>query len=443
MALLSTSWSRLRRAVRRRRQKAAVGTIVAKNFVSFARVLAQSLREHNPALPFFVVLADRVDGLFTPADEPFEIVLLDDLGIPDLQRLRFRYSRQQLSIVAKPYLLRYLLNRGFTTAVFLDADILVTDSLQPLIDETSDHAIAITPHLLAPLPGTDRSPRELNILQSGTYNGGFVGVSRHASAERFLDWWADRLHTHCWHDVEQAMHYDQRWLDLVPALFDGVHVVRDAGCNVAYWNLPERDLRMTPDGARAGDGPCRFFHFSGFEPEHPDVVTRYSGRLTMDDIGAAAALFARYVVLLQAHGHFESRNWQYSFGAFDNGVPIPAIARRIYQEMGAAAGRFGDPFGASGTEGFFHWLNEPADGQSGTSAISRLWTAVYNFRPDVQQTFPDIMAADRAAFREWTVTSGLEEHGIDEAFAPRGPSPEPLRRVPIGELGDQITGTRQ
>jgi hypothetical protein len=50
--------------------------------------------------------------------------------------------------------------------------------------------------------------------------------------------------------------------------------------------------------------------------------------------------------------------------------------------------------------------------------------AVYDARPDVQQTFPDIRAADRAAFREWTFTSGLEEHGIDEAFAPCGSPPE-------------------
>src|SRR5687767_5320287 len=107
----------------------AVGTIVAKNFVPFARVLARSLREHHPAVPFFTVLADRVDAAFAPALEPFEIVTLDELEIPDLHRQCFRYTRQQLSILAKPYLLRHLLKRGFSAAVFLDADILIVDSL--------------------------------------------------------------------------------------------------------------------------------------------------------------------------------------------------------------------------------------------------------------------------------------------------------------------------
>jgi hypothetical protein len=301
----------------------AVGTIVAKNFLPFARVLARSLREHHPTVPFYTLVADRIGAAFAPDREPFETVLLEDLGIPSLRRLCFGYSRQQVSIAAKPYLLRYLLSRGFTTAIFLDADILVLDSLQPLFDATGAHAITLTPHLLGPLSGADRRGRELNILQAGVYNGGFVGISEHASARRFLDWWADRLHTHCRHDVPRGMHYDQRWLDLVPALFDDVHIVRDAGCNVAYWNLPER-------ACEHGDR-WRFFHFSGFEPERPGMVTRYSNRLAMETIGPmAAALFARYAELLRNQGYFECRDWPYGFGTFDSGVPIPDAARRLY-----------------------------------------------------------------------------------------------------------------
>ncbi len=212
-----------------------------------------------------------------------------------------------MSILAKPYLLRHLLNRGFTAAIFLDADILVIDSLQPLFDESAGHAIALTPHLLAPLSGTDRFARELNILQSGVYNGGFIGTSRREPAGQFLGWWADRLHTHCRHEITGGMHYDQRWLDLVPGLFGDVSVVRDAGCNIAYWNLPERNVKSCATGIRTDNGPCRFFHFSGFDPERPATVTRYSSRLTMEDIGPAAALYARYVELLRADGYFESQ----------------------------------------------------------------------------------------------------------------------------------------
>jgi hypothetical protein len=52
----------------------AVATIVAKKFLSFARVLAESFHGIHPGIPFFVLLADETDGYFDPASEPFDIV---------------------------------------------------------------------------------------------------------------------------------------------------------------------------------------------------------------------------------------------------------------------------------------------------------------------------------------------------------------------------------
>ena len=53
----------------------------------------------------------------------------------------------------------------------------------------------------------------------------------------------------------------------------------------------------------------------------------------METIGPAAPQFLRYVDLLCAQGYFECRDWPYAFGAFDNGVPIPDVARRLYQDL--------------------------------------------------------------------------------------------------------------
>ena len=113
----------------------AVGTIVARNFLPFARVLAHSLHEHHPELPMFVALADGPDGVRAPGEcggpdqrsEPFELVPLEALDIPDLRQVCFGYTRQQLAVSMKPHLLSYLLRRGYTGALFLDADIMVLD----------------------------------------------------------------------------------------------------------------------------------------------------------------------------------------------------------------------------------------------------------------------------------------------------------------------------
>jgi hypothetical protein len=397
-----------------------IGTIVTKSYLSFARVLGQSLRDHHPDIPFFVVLADQIEGAFDPSAEPFEVVPLEALDIPDHPRVCFRYSRLPLTIVAKPYLLRYLLDRGFQAAIFLDADILVLSRLDPLLDATRKHSLVLTPHLSAPLEGPRRLGRELNILQAGVHNGGFVGLSDTRIARQFLDWWADRLRTHCRHAVPEGMHYDQRWLDLASVYFEDVCLVRDQGCNVAYWNLAERDLRMRSDAAFVNGGPCRFFHFSGFEPDRPDAVTRYVPGLSLDAIGPPAALFERYVQLLEAHDYGRSRTWSYAYGRFDNSVQIPDLVRQVYLELDGAAAGFGNPFRTDGPGSYYRWLNMPADDSGARARVTRLWEQVYRRRPDLQQAFPDLMNGDGRAFYEWVVRYGRGEYGIPDAFTSVG-----------------------
>jgi hypothetical protein len=389
-------------------QPVAVGTIVAKNFLAFARVLAASLRQHHPDLPFFVVLADKVDGVFDPRGEPFEVVPIQDLGSDDYRRLSFWYPRSELSITAKPYLLNYLLDRGYAGAIFLDADILVLNTLDRLLQLATTHTVTLTPHLVTPLRSPDRVARELNILQCGVYNGGFIGVSGTADGRRFLAWWKDRLWKHCLHDVRQGFHFDQRWLDLVPTLFDDVYVERDPAYNVAYWNLPERD-----EAAEA-----RFFHFSGFEPDKPQIVTRYSKGLTMAAMGRAASLFDRYVTLLEGEGHGETKDWPYAFERFDNGVSIPRLARDLYRQLDdETVAAFGDPFDTNGPRNYFAWLNEPVRADAANCQVTRLWDAVYHHRPDLQSAYPDYLGADQPGFLSWIGTFGVREHNVCEAFA--------------------------
>ena len=338
----------------------AVATIFAKNYMAFARVLINSFRAYHAEVPFFAVLADEVDGYFDPAAEPFRWLQLADVGIPNLTHFRFRYSLKQVAAAAKPYVLNHVLDQGFRTAIFLDPDILVPADLTSLFTQASQHAIVLLPHLLAPLGGKDRIARELNILQSGVYNAGCVGVTDSPSGREFLGWWQHRVLAHCDHDVPAGVYYDQRWLDLARVFFDDVFVLRDSSYNVAHWNLPERRMVVSREAVVVDGKPCRFFHFSGFDPDHPHAVTRYSPRLTMDNIGSAAELFRRYLALLEAAGYHETKTWPYAYDRFDNGVSVSNEARKIHQQLGEAAVRFGDPLVTTTPDSFFDWLNQSA-----------------------------------------------------------------------------------
>lgn len=394
-------------------RRIAAGTIAAKRHLSLARVLAQSFRQYHPEIPFFVLLADDIEDHFDPAQEPFEIVRLSVLKIPDLPRFCFQYRQPELTYAATPYLLAHLLERDFDGACFFKQESLVLDELTPIFERLSQHSILLTPHLLEPLTDEGRHERELNVLQSGVYNVGFLGVRNTETTQTFLSWWRERLYRHCRHDISRGMHYEQRWLDLVPSFFEDVHLVCNRGFNIGHWNLPERRLQSHANKLTVDGEVCRFFRFSGFNPDEPLAVTRYSSRVRMADLGPAAHIFARYHQLLSAARYGETKTWRYAYDYFDNGVPIPDVARELYHGLGDDVGRFGDPFATTAADSFFRWLTQsPATGAGAPDRLPRLWRAIYERRPDVRSAYPDPSGSDRDGFRAWIRNSAPSEHGI-------------------------------
>ncbi len=128
-------------------------------------------------------------------------------------------------------------------------------------------------------------------------------------------------------------------------------------------------------------------------------------------------MYQRYAELVLAAGDEKAREWQYAFGSFDNGVPIPATARAMYADMGSDARRFLNPFETRGSESFYHWLNEPAPQDTdATQPISRLWYAVYLRNAELREALPDIFGKDRAAFMNWAVQDGARDNGVPMRF---------------------------
>jgi hypothetical protein len=357
------------------------------------------------------LLADEVDGYFDPAGEPYELLLLSDLEIPFESALRFRLPQQPLSYAATPYLIAHLLETRADRVLFLKQESFVLAELASLAAELEAGRVALTPHLLNPLNGDDATERELMVLLAGTFNTGLVAAAAGEPTARLLSWWQDRVTRDCRFAVAEGVHYEQRWLDLAPAYFDGVDVIRDPGVNVGHWNLPDRAVRLTDDVVHADGSRCRLFRFSGYDPERKDFVTRYSNRLRTADLGDAANVFTRYHDELIAAGWEEARSWPYAYDRFDNGVSIPHMARDIYRRLPDAA-RFGDPFDTRRSPSFFAWLRQPV-GRRGPSSF---WAGVYEARPDLQAHFPSIQGHDRRAFRRWTQSCGVVEHQVPEAL---------------------------
>lgn len=398
----------------------AAATIVAKPYWAFARVLARSFRERHPDIPFYVLLADEADERIRPEHEPFTIVTLDEVALPHRERMCFHYGQQPLSYACTPWLLASLLARGHSRVVFFKQETLILGAVDSLFERLESASILLTPHVLAPL-GSDGAPRELNVLLSGIFNVGILGVSASPTTSRFLEWWQDRLVLGCRHDVAAGMHFEQRWLDLVPGYFSPVAILRDPAYNVGHWNLTERGISRDDSGTLLAEGrPCRVFRFSGYDFARPTTITRYNTRVSWAAAGAAVrSVFEDFHRRLLEEGEAESSQWPYAYATFDNGVRIPDAARRVLLDADETTATAGDPRVTGTATSFWNYLQAPVHANT---RVTRLWHQVYRSRPDLGRAFPLVPGADEDRFLEWTRTSGCREHDIAERLLPGAPA---------------------
>ena len=330
----------------------AVCTVLARNYVPYARVLAQSLSEHHHDIQLSVLILDDPKGRLGSA-EPFNVMRLEDLGIrrDDLSNRQWIYSAKELATAVKPALIRRLLDSGAEAVLFLDPDILVMAGLDDLWQASAESGVTLIPHSLRPFPDDGRTPSDRHIRRTGIFNGGFVGVGR--TGRDFLEWWDSRLRLHCVVDPNEGLFVDQRWLDFVPSYFPH-RILRDPTIDVAYWNLHDRNLTLA-DGAYVVDGrPLRFFHFSGFDPTRPDMLSRGSDRFIPTGDPALTSLCTEYARRLLQAGYNELRHMRYDMAD----LPSSDVERHLRREA-LLAGRAGGEL-----------RDDPRPGEGGASGAS-------------------------------------------------------------------------
>ena len=206
---------------------------------------------------------------FDPSAEPFDdVVWAHELPIPNVSSWLFRHDIVELCTAVKGPLLEILLDRAVDKVIYLDSDIAVFAPLDSVVDELDHSSIALTPHQLDPDEGEMAIfDNEVCSLQHGVYNLGFLAVRNDASGRRFAAWFAERLRSYCYSEIERGLFVDQKWCDLVPALFENVSILRDPGYNVASWNIAQRRVVVDTAGAILVNGsPLRFFTSQSWGP---------------------------------------------------------------------------------------------------------------------------------------------------------------------------------
>jgi glycosyltransferase involved in cell wall biosynthesis len=390
--------------------RVAVFTIVAKNYLPFARTLMASVAARHPHWERWVLLADRVDGHFDVACEPFQVFEASQLTIPELRKVCFRYTIYELNTAVKPWFFRYLFERGYAQVIFLDPDIFVYAPLSEVEGAWQAGALAVvTPHLTGRVRDQYR-PSERDILLAGTYNLGFLALARRPELGELLEYWCEKSLRDFIVDPRTGLFTDQKWIDLVPGMFSDIHILRHEGYNVAYWNLPHRKVRREDARFFVNDVPLVFFHFSGLDPAAPRGFSKHQNRYRLADLGVVDDLVRDYSAVVHENGYERCHRWPYAYGYLADGTPIPDEIRRLYHASDTFQDFAGDdPFALEAGA-----LNTPSD--AGSPPITWMMQAVHRVRGDLRAAFPDPLGRDREAFARWFAENAEREHRLPSVF---------------------------
>jgi hypothetical protein len=270
-------------------------TVCSLNYIGYAKAFYKSLHKYHPEVHFVVGLVDTLPTGTNAQDFPFEVVEVVVLKEQMLADMASRYSMLELTCAFKPTFGKYLLERNPEQLWYFDTDMLIFHRMDCLYQTLQQYNIVITPHFTTPFKD-GLHQRERDFLNSGLYNAGFWGIRNTPESKRFLDWWQDRLRTEGYLRYDLGMGSDQLWLNFVPLFFEGVKVENNAGYNVAYWNLHERNIeKNTNEGYVVnGDKPLCLFHFSGYQPLQPTLISRHQNRWTFENMPILQPLYQTY-----------------------------------------------------------------------------------------------------------------------------------------------------
>jgi len=326
-------------------KKTAIFTSCASNYIPKARVLATSVKKFHPEIDVHLLVVDALPAGFSLEKEAFDFITpAENLGIPDFERWVFGHRIVEACTAVKPFMLRRLLEQGYSQVFYFDPDIALFFPLTEMLAEFDSASILLTPHQTEPETeaGAVRD-NEICSLKHGVFNFGFVGVANDDNGRAYAGWWADRCHLACYDDIPNGVFTDQKWNDLTPIFFAGVKILKSPAYNVATWNYSRRLVEGTVENGFTVNGePLVFHHFTGYDSgAHHVMLEKYGSHMP-----AAQILSQWYEDACQHFAQADLAAVPWKYAAFSDGTPIAPHHRGLYRSRNDLREAFSNPFSA-------------------------------------------------------------------------------------------------
>lgn len=321
-------------------------TIIAANYFPRALKLAESIRNSDLKARLVLYIVELPGTLPVTAGTAFDDVLhVADLAYDAFEAFMFRHSIVEASTAIKARAFLHLLSRFSEERdiVYLDPDIWVFSPFEELDAAFAQGSIVVTPHLLMDEVGPERvGPIIFELLNGGIFNLGFLAIRRSQESLLFLEWWKEKTEAWCYDDRPNGLFVDQKWIDFAVPFADFA-VLHEPGYNVAFWNVPCRQIVQQDSRYLVNTRPLRFIHFSNL---NNDERTKWF----LSHIPVTNAIHDLVDEYLKTLSRLGQENWQshaWSYDTYRSGEKICKQARVAYRSSQLLSKMYPNPFGAS------------------------------------------------------------------------------------------------
>lgn len=227
------------------------------------------------------------------------IIRLCDFEDEQLLAIKSTRTTGEYCWTCTPSIILYSIQKfDLSNCTYLDADLFFYADPGVLIEEAEGASVIITPHRYSPMYEDSES--------GGTYCVQFVYFKNSDEGMAVLNWWREACIEWCYNRREPGRFGDQKYLDIWPSKFSGVHVLAHLGGGVAPWNVQQYDFEHKmgqiwgKELSSQRNFPVIFYHFHALKYAEGNSFT-LAGRnlISNNDIHF---LYKPYVKALKSSG---------------------------------------------------------------------------------------------------------------------------------------------
>lgn len=300
------------------------------NFLSRGLALYHSIKKYHTDFQFYVLAFDNetYNYLLSLGESSIVPISFDTYNSFFNTSVERFADKKQYYFTATPNICIYVLEKYplIDILLYLDADVYLFSSLEPLYLEFGDNSIGICPHRLHPIA-------KRIFKNHGIYNVG-VNLFRNSEIGRkcLNDW---KIECETWYKGKPGYHLqyfsDQIFLDKWPEKYLKVKIIENIGVDVAPWNATNYSFVKEDDIYLVNGHPLIIFHFSALKKINIDSWNGNSLIYLTSIKGALLDLYYFYIQKIESYkisdskivtinlsGKFLKRLFRFLFGIYLN-----------------------------------------------------------------------------------------------------------------------------